>query len=74
MKVKIKKFNMDMEVKTNGIEFEVRNPSGKKHLGDLVLTSTRLEWCDGRTRAGNGVSIEWEDFIDYMMSKGQKSG
>lgn len=74
MKVKIKKFNVDMEVKNNGIEFEVRNPSGETHLGDLVLTSTRLEWCNRRTRKGNGVSIEWQEFIDYMMSKDQKSG
>lgn len=74
MKVKIKAFDIGMEVKNNGIEFEVRNPSGKTHLGDLVLTKTKLEWCNGGIHKGNGVSVKWEEFIDYMMSKDQKSG
>ena len=48
MKVNIKRFNVDMEIKTSGIEFEVRTPSGKDHLGDLVLTKSNLIWCRGR--------------------------
>ena len=65
MEVKIKELGVDMEVKTKGIEFEVRDTSGK-HLGDLILTSTRLIWCNGRTHRKNGVEIEWEDFINFM--------
>ena len=34
MKVWIKKFNVEMEVKTSGVEFEVRSPSND-HQGDL---------------------------------------
>ncbi len=65
MEVKIKDLGVDMEVKTKGIEFEVRDNSGG-HLGDLILTSTRLIWCNGRTRRENGVNMEWEAFIDFM--------
>ena len=63
MKVNIKRFNVDMEVKNSGIEFEVRNPDGKKHLGDLVLTKSALVWCPGQTRPKNGYRIPWDDFI-----------
>lgn len=67
MKVTIKDISgIEMEVKNKGIEFEVHDTSGE-HLGDLVLTGTKLEWCNGKTRKGNGVSVEWEKFIKYMM-------
>ena len=65
MNVKIKDLSIDMEVKTRGIEFEVRD-TADNHLGDLILTSTRLIWCNGRTRRENGIEIDWEDFIDFM--------
>ena len=42
MKVSIKRFNVTMDVKTSGVEFEVRTPNGKTHLGDLVLTKSKL--------------------------------
>lgn len=64
MDVTIKRFNVKMEVKTSGIEFEIRSPNGKEHLGDLVLTHTRLIWCPGQTRPKNGHKIKWEDFIN----------
>jgi hypothetical protein len=66
MKVTIKDFNVDMEIRNNGIEFEVYSPDGTKHLGDLILTKSKLEWCKGRTRAGNGVSKSWDEFIELM--------
>lgn len=66
MKVTIKEFAVDMEVKTKGIEFEVRSPDGSKHLGDLILTKTGLEWCKGRVTAGNGVKVSWDEFIKRM--------
>ena len=69
MDVTIKEFNVDMEVKTRGVEFEVRDNTGE-HLADLILTSTRLIWCNGRTRRDNGIGIDWEDFIDLMNEEG----
>jgi hypothetical protein len=65
MDVSIKKFNVDMAVKTSGIEFEVQEPNGGGHRGDLILTRTGLEWCEGRVRAGNGKKIKWNDFIAW---------
>ncbi len=53
MKVTIKKFNVEMEVKTNGIEFGVRDNNGN-FLGDCYLTKTGLIWCEGRTTKSNG--------------------
>ena len=63
MKVNVKRLSVDMEVKTKGIEFEVRSPDGKTHLGDLVLNKSNLIWCPGQTQPKNGHRIRWEDFI-----------
>ena len=65
MKVSVKRFNVDMDVKNAGIEFEVRSPNGKNHLGHLVLTKTKLIWCPGQTGPKNGHEITWEDFIKF---------
>jgi hypothetical protein len=67
MNVGIKKFNVgDMEVKTKGIEFEVRTPDDTTQLGDLVVTKTRLIWCRGKTTPKKGVKKSWEEFIAWM--------
>ena len=66
MKVNVKRFNVDMEVKNAGIEFEVRSPNGQKHLGDLVLNKASLIWCPGQTQPQNGYKIKWEDFIKLV--------
>ncbi len=70
MQVKIKKFVVDMEVKTNGIEFEVRQPNGETHVGDCFLTKTGLEWCKGRRNSG--IKISWNEFIQIMTSNDTK--
>ena len=69
MEVTIKDFNVQMEVKNSGIEFEVRSPDGKDHLGDLILTKTRLIWCPGSTTPANGHKIEWDDFIKLAQEQ-----
>lgn len=66
MNVTVKSFDVAMEVKTSGIELEVRSPDGETHLGDLVITKTKLIWCEGRIRRENGVEITWEAFRKYM--------
>ena len=53
MKVNIKDFNVNMEVKSKGIEFEIRTPDGKKQLGDVFLTNTGIVWCKGKTKFKN---------------------
>ncbi len=68
MKVNIKKFDVQMDVKQNGLEFEVRD-NQDNHLGDLVLTKTRLIWCHGRTHRKSGKTISWEKFIRMMEAR-----
>ena len=69
MQVWIKKLDINMEVKSNGIEFEVRTPDGSKQLGDCYLTMTGLVWCQGKTSKKNGIQISWTNFIEIMESK-----
>ena len=69
MKVTIKRFNVTMDVKNSGIEFEVRSPNGKEHLGDLVLTKSSLIWCPGQTRPKYGHKMDWNTFIKIMTEK-----
>ncbi|MGH8678717.1 MAG: hypothetical protein ACREUQ_10245 [Burkholderiales bacterium] len=65
MKVTIKSFEVAMEVKNNGVEFEVYSANGEDHLGDLIVTKRNLIWCRGRTRRENGTTISWERFIEW---------
>ncbi len=65
MNVSIKDFNVAMELKNNGMELDVYDNNGN-HLGDLVITKTRLVWCKGKTSVKNGIPISWTDFIAYM--------
>ena len=67
MKVQIKDFDVQMEVKNNGIEFEVYDNAGV-HRGDCFVTKTGLIWCEGRTRKANGKKVAWDEFIDWMNS------
>lgn len=65
MKVKIKKFAVDMEVKTSGIEFQVHDNAGV-FLGDCYVTKTGVVWCKGKKPYKNGKKISWPDFIALM--------
>jgi hypothetical protein len=69
MNVKIKNFDVDVDVKQKGIEFAVRTPDGKSQLGDCYLTMTGLIWCVGRTSKENGVKVTWQEFIDLLSSE-----
>ena len=65
MQVSVKSFDVQMEVKRKGIEFEIHSPDGKKHLGDIVLKQTGFVWCKGRTKSANGIEVKFEKFIDW---------
>ena len=71
MQVAIKKLNVPMQVKSKGVEFEVRDTkmNGHKHLGDLVLSNSKLIWCPGKTLPANGKAITWKDFIEFMNTR-----
>jgi hypothetical protein len=68
MQVKIKEFKVEMEVKSGGIGFEVRDTKGK-FLGDCYVTMTGIEWCKGKIPQGNGRKTKWEDFISAQESE-----
>ena len=68
LKVLIKSFDINMEVKSKGIEFEVRKADGTSQLGDCYLTKTGLTWCEGQTTKANGVKISWNDLRHVLAS------
>ncbi|RMF81204.1 MAG: hypothetical protein D6744_07435 [Planctomycetota bacterium] len=65
MNVRIKKFEIEMELKNKGVELEIRDTKNV-FLGDLVVTKTKLIWCRGKTSPKNGKGITWDKFIKYM--------
>jgi hypothetical protein len=68
MKVSIKDLAVSMEIKNKGVELDVYDNNGN-HLGDLVITKTKLVWCKGKTAVENGTSLTWSEFIGYMNAK-----
>jgi hypothetical protein len=65
MKVSIKDFDVAMDVKNKGIEFEVYD-NHDVFLGDFILTKTGVIWCKGKTGRQNGKKLSWEQFIENM--------
>ncbi|MBC7213246.1 MAG: hypothetical protein H5U33_25480 [Pseudomonas sp.] len=67
MQVKIKSFDVQMEIKNKGVELDISD--GKGRLGDLVVTRTGLIWCKGKVSREKGVKISWKEFIEWMESE-----
>lgn len=68
MKVNIKQFDVNMELKNKGVELEIRDNDGS-HRGDLVVTKSKIIWCKGRTKRRNGKTISLQKFIQLMESR-----
>ncbi len=68
MDVRIKKLEVEMAVKSNGMELEIREPNGTTRLGDCYVTMTGLVWCNGKTSKKNGVKISWKQLIEILRS------
>lgn len=64
MKVKIKSFDVDMDVKSKGVEFQVHDTDGT-FRGDCYVTMTGITWCQGKTTRANGIHIPWEKFMKW---------
>ncbi|AWZ01709.1 hypothetical protein RHODOSMS8_02181 [Rhodobiaceae bacterium] len=62
--VKIKSFDVGMEVKNKGVEFEIKIDD--THVGDLIVSKTGLNWCKGRTKPTNGRKINWKKLIELI--------
>lgn len=69
MQVSIKDLSVSMEIKNTGIELDVYSADGNTHLGDLIITKTKLIWCEGKTQRTNGKEITWDDFIKLMNNR-----
>ena len=67
MKVSIKDLSVNMDVKNRGVELDVYDGEDT-HLGDLVITRSKLIWCKGKTGRTNGRPISWKKFIAFMES------
>ncbi len=67
MKVAIKDLSVAMEVKNNGVEFEVYD-NQDKFLGDMTVNKSGIVWCKGKTTLKNGVKVSWKDFMAWMES------
>jgi hypothetical protein len=65
MKVSVKNFSVTMNLGNNGIELEVYD-NKDRHLGDLRIGKATIEWCKGRTQAGNGDRKNWQQLIDFF--------
>jgi hypothetical protein len=66
MNVSIKKFDVEMKLKNKGVEFEVYD-NQDTHLGDVILTKSKVIWCQGKTSREKGKHVKWEEFIEYMQ-------
>lgn len=69
MNVKIKQFDVDMELKNKGIELEIRSPDGQDHFGDLIVTKSKIIWCRGRTMRKNGIKVNFQEFIKWIENR-----
>ena len=65
MKVSIKDLGVSMDVKTKGVEIQVRDNNGKLK-GDFYVTSTKLIWCPGQTSREKGHEVKWDEFIKWI--------
>ena len=71
MQVKIKDFDVSpIEVRTNGIEFEIRTPNGDQQLGDLILTrtSTRMVSRQNPTRQWRSKDLATVHRVDERIA------
>lgn len=72
VKVKIKSFDVNMDVKSKGIEFEVRTKDDSSQIGDCYLTMTGLTWCQGKIEKKNGINITWQELQDILKTSESK--
>lgn len=64
MKVTIKGWDVSMDIKNNGVEFEVGGKDGQ--VGDFYVTKTGVTWCEGKTQRENGKHVKWEKLRKLM--------
>jgi hypothetical protein len=64
VEVNVKKLDVAMQVKNNGVEFDVYD--GGKFLGDFIVAKAGITWCKGKTSRAKGKKIAWKKLIDLL--------
>jgi len=65
MKVSIDDLCVAMELGNKGILLSVYD-NDNTYRGKLRIGKGTVEWCKGRICPGNGVKVNWSDFISYF--------
>ncbi len=68
MQLKTQSSNDALEIRNAGIAFDVY-AKGAKRLGDLALTRSGLIWSNGNVQRAGGVTVKWDDFINWMQAQ-----
>jgi hypothetical protein len=61
MEVNVKKLDVAMQVKNNGIEFDIYD--GETFLGDFIVSKSGVIWCKGKTTRAKGKKVTWKALI-----------
>ncbi|MDZ4382319.1 MAG: hypothetical protein U0942_13365 [Parvibaculum sp.] len=64
MEVNVKKFDVAMQVKNKGIEFDVYD--GEEFLGDFIVSKSGITWCKGKTSRAKGKKVYWKKLIKLL--------
>lgn len=72
MKVTIKKFDVDMQLKYKGMELGIFDKD-EKQIGDVVVTQSGLTWCKGRKTPAKGDKLTWKVLIDLIEAHAAKA-
>jgi hypothetical protein len=76
MQVKTQPFKEALELKGDGICFDIYG-NGSKRLGDLAITRGGLVWnkvAGGKPMRGQGINVRWEEFINWVQSRRANGG
>jgi hypothetical protein len=76
MQVKTQPFKEALEIKSDGICFDVYG-NGAKRLGDLAVTRGGLVWnkvAGGKPMRGQGINVRWEEFINWVQTRKAGAG
>lgn len=65
MKVVIKDFSVEMEIKNKGVDLQINGNNGE-FKGQLSITRTGLIGCKGKTKRKTGVPVNWDQSIEWV--------
>lgn len=63
--MKVTVTNIESELGNKGIQLVIKDNQGG-HQGKLRIGQATVEWCQGRTRRGNGKKIPMQRFVELL--------